>query len=149
MTETLAPAQDSGVRLNGTLQPIALLRKVIRPGEEPELDIRAYGNPNDQGWDVALIGPNVNGALDLQLGHYRLEPEQYHPRHYHPFGAEFYYVLEGTCLITVDDDVIEASPGFTFYLPARTVHAVRTRPGETARLLYGYDRNGVGAVWLE
>lgn len=133
--------------------PPAPLRKVTRLSEERFVPVdHATGHPGDQGRDCGLIGSHVNGATDLSLGVYRLAPNEYHPRHYHARGTEFYYVMAGSCLITVDDDEVEAGPGTAVYLPEGTVHAVRTRASETVTILYGFDEGiaeHISVTWLE
>ena len=76
-----------------------------------------------------MIGAGTNGATDLGLGVYTLEPNEYHPRHFLSRGAEFYYDLEGSCLITVDDEIVEAKPGTAIYIPEVTV--IRPEPSRT------------------
>jgi mannose-6-phosphate isomerase-like protein (cupin superfamily) len=136
-----------------SVAPPAPLRKVTRLSEircTPTRD--ATGHPNDHGEDCDLIGAHVNGATDMNLGVYRMGPNEYHPRHFHSRGTEFYYVMEGSCLITVDDEIVEAAPGTAVYLPEGTVHAVRTRGGESVAILYGFDEGiaeNVSVTWLE
>jgi quercetin dioxygenase-like cupin family protein len=133
--------------------PLAPLRKVTRLGKEPFVDVGGLtGNPRDQGRDCQLIGSGTNGATDMTLGVYILGPNEYHPRHFHERGTEFSFVLAGSCLITVDDEIVEATPGTTVYLPEGTVHAVRTREGESVTILYGFDEGiaeNVSVTWLE
>ena len=136
-----------------SLGPPAPLRKVTRLSEETFVDVvQATGHPDDQGRYCQLIGAGTNGATDLVLGVYTLQPNEYHPRHYHSRGAEFYYVLEGSCLITVDDEIVEATPGTAIYIPEGTVHAVRTRENEAVSILHGFDEGvseNIAVTWLE
>lgn len=133
--------------------PAAPLRKVtlLKDAEAVNLaDIQ--GNPNDNGVVRALIARYVNGAEEFDFGTYEMDADEYHPLHYHPAGAELYYILEGSCQITVDDEVVEAEPGTAIYLPVGTRHAVRTRPGETMRMVYCFSRGDfrdAGTTWLE
>lgn len=137
----------------GSGAPPAPLRTVVRPSEvrcTPSRD--ATGHPGDDGEDCVLIGAHVNGAADLTLGVYRMGPNARHPRHFHARGTEFYYVLEGSCLITVGEETVEATPGTAVYLPEGTVHAVRTRDRESVAILYGFDEGiaeEVSVTWLE
>jgi len=110
------------------------------------------GNPDDQGIFWPLIARYVNGAEEFDFGVYKLEANEYHPRHFHPAGAEFYYIVEGSCLVTVDDDEVEATPGTAIYLPAGTIHAVRTGSEQGMTMVYGFssgDFRDVGTTWLE
>lgn len=133
--------------------PPAPLRKVTRLGEEPVVDVAGVtGHPLDQGRDCVLIGSGTNGATEMMLGVYVLAPNEYHPRHYHSRGSEFYYVMEGSCSITVDDEIFEGMPGTAIYLPEGTIHAIRTRENESVTILYGFDEGiaeDISVTWLE
>ena len=86
-----------------------------------------------------MTGPRVNGAPEFTIGIYKMGPNQVHPPHYHPVGAEFYYIVEGTCLVRVDDEKIEVGPEAAIYLPEGTVRAVWMRPDESVTIFYGFD----------
>jgi quercetin dioxygenase-like cupin family protein len=133
--------------------PKAALRRVTRLAEEPPVKlVDIQGHPDDKGTVWTLIARYVNGAEEFEFGVYSLEPDEYHPRHFHPAGAEFYYIVEGSCLVTVDDEEVDASAGTAIYLPPRTVHAVRTRTGERMTMVYGFssgDFRDAGTTWLE
>lgn len=133
--------------------PAAPLRKVTRLQDaDPVAMASLEGNPFDQGVNWFLISRYTNGAEEFDFGVYRLAENEYHPLHYHPAAAEFYYILEGSCLVTVDDETVEATPGTAIYLPAGTHHAVRTRQGETMTLVYCFstgDFRDAGTTWLE
>jgi quercetin dioxygenase-like cupin family protein len=130
-----------------------LLGKVVRLADRPGLDMAAVtGNPHDQGTDWALLGPLINGAREFSVGVFTMTPNQVHPPHYHPVGPEFYYIVSGSCLVRVDDDEVEVGPETAIYLPEGTVHAVRTRDGETVTIFYGFDERAdaaISTVWLE
>ncbi len=130
-----------------------LLGKVVRAADVPGYELEQLsGNPHDQGTDWGLFGPSVNGAREFSGGIFKMAPNQVHPPHYHPVGPEIYYIVEGTCLVLVDDEWIEAGPETAIYLPEGTVHAVRTRDDESVTIVYTYDERGdapVSTVWLE
>jgi quercetin dioxygenase-like cupin family protein len=132
--------------------PPAPVRKITRLAEEPSSPVaQVTGHPQDEGVDCALIARHINGATEFLVGIYRMAANQLHPRHMHPRGAEFYYVVEGSCLVTVDDDEIEATAGTAVYLPEGTVHAVRTRRDESVTILYAFDEgdaNDIATTWL-
>lgn len=128
----------------------APLQKIVSADLAPRYAISELtGHPGDQGTNIRLIAPEVNGSTDLVVGLFSQEPNQYHPCHFHPESAEFYYVLEGSCLVTVDDQDVEARAGMMFYFPRGTVHAVRTRDGERVATIFGFDRPDGGTTWLE
>lgn len=134
-------------------QNSSLLRKVVRVAQQPGYPIAELtGNPNDQGTDWSLLGPKINGATEFSVGLYKMIPNQIHPPHYHPIGPEFYYIVSGSCLLRVDDEEIEVGAETAIYLPEGTVHAVRTRSGESVTILYGFDERAdadVTTIWLE
>ncbi|TMF86239.1 MAG: cupin domain-containing protein [Chloroflexi bacterium] len=150
MTAFRGPYDQIPGELSATAAP---LRKVTRLSEMAPVNLAdLQGNPRDKGRVWPLIARYVNGAEEFDFGVYELAENEYHPLHYHPAGAEFYYVIEGSCLVTVDDEMVEASAGTAVYLPAGTPHAVRTRAGETMTMVYGFssgDFRDVGTTWLE
>jgi putative monooxygenase len=129
------------------------LGKIVRVADRPSYRLdEVTGNPHDQGIDWALLGPRINGAREFSVGVYTMGPNQVHPRHFHPVGPEFYYIVSGSCLVRVDDEEVEAGPETAIYLPEGTVHGVRTRDGESVTILYGFDERSDAAkstVWLE
>jgi quercetin dioxygenase-like cupin family protein len=133
--------------------PPAALRKVTRLQDAEPVNLAdIQGNPDDKGTVWSVIARYVNGAEEFDFGVYRLKEDEYHPLHYHPAGAELYYILEGSCQITVDGELVEAAPGTAVYLPPGTRHAVRTRPGETMTMVYCFssgDFRDAGTTWLE
>ena len=133
--------------------PPAPLRKITRLSEEPSHPVAAAtGHPRDEGQDCDLVGRHVNGATELSMGVYRMEPNQLHPLHYHRSGAELYYIIEGSCAITVDDDEVAAEAGTAIYLPEGTKHAVRTGPDESVTILWVFDEGDserITTTWLE
>ena len=46
-------------------------------------------------------------------------------RHYHKRLTEFYYILEGTGEMLLDDDVVAVGPGTVVCIPPNTVHVAR------------------------
>lgn len=132
--------------------PAVRMRKVTRLQDEAVIDMsKISGHPRDSGMVWELIASYVNGSLDFSVGIYQMLPGQYHPRHMHPAGAEFYYVIEGSCQITIDDEDVSASAGTAIYLPKRTVHAIRTT-NSGMQMLWAYDKpdfRDVGTTWLE
>lgn len=132
--------------------PRAPLKLVTKLSEEKGINNVSLGNPDDAGTFWALIAGRVNGAEEFEFGVYKMEPDKYHPRHYHPEGAELYYITEGRCVVTLDDTEVEATPGTAIYIPKGTVHAVRTFPGESMTMVYVFpfsDYHYAGTNWLE
>lgn len=152
MTATSKPGRAPG---EGSL-PAAPLLHVTRLAEidsefmgDPS---RPGGNTKDEGTNWTLIARYVNGAEEFEFGVYSLGPDQYHPKHFHPAGAEFYYITEGSCRVTVGTEEVEATPGTAIYIPPNTVHAVRTRADEHMTMVYGFscgDFRDAGTTWVE
>lgn len=150
MTELRRPQNQAPGEFSAPAVPLYKVTR-IRDVEPVEL-AKVQGNPDDNGIIWPLIARYANGAEEFDFGVYRLAENEYHPLHYHPAGAELYYVLDGSCLITVDDETVEATPGTAVYLPAGTRHAVRTRQGETMTMVYCFssgDFRDAGTTWLE
>lgn len=135
------------------VEPTAPLRKVTHLGEMKGIPLsEIQGHPLDKGTVWPLIARYVNGAEEFDFGVYSLDENEYHPRHYHPAAAELYYVVSGSCVVTVDGEHVESGPGTAIYLPPGTVHAVRTRAGETMTMVYAFssgDFRDAGTTWLE
>jgi quercetin dioxygenase-like cupin family protein len=133
--------------------PAAELRHVTRLSEvEPIAIAEDTRNAHDDGVYWPLISRYMNGSEDFDIGIYRMEAGQHHPPHHHPDGAEFYYVLEGSCVVTVAGEEVVAERGTAFYMPVGTVHSVRTRADESVSLLYGFNRGDFrdcGMLWEE
>jgi len=46
-------------------------------------------------------------------------------RHYHKKTTEVYYILEGSGVMTLDDQRVELSPGLCIYIPTGVRHQVK------------------------
>ena len=129
-------------------------RLVLREDEVPWKVMAELpgGHPKDGGRARRIVHPETNGdpGAPFFIGIYEMEAGEYHPRHNHPTGWEFYYVLSGSGDFTVGDERVDGAPGLAVYLPPGTSHSVRAR--ERLRVLYGFsppDRSRVGHVWEE
>ena len=145
------------LRLGLLTVPITLAKATSEQREKALVTVCEHGVPINRsercGAGEETCTLSKSKAVQVGEDEYRtLEPNEYHPRHYHSRGSEFYYVLEGSCLVTVDDEIVEATPGTAFYLPEGTVHSVRTRENESVSLLYGFDEGiseNISVTWLE
>jgi quercetin dioxygenase-like cupin family protein len=150
MTELIKWRPEPGP--DGYQQP---KKKVVWLDDAEFTDIATRStHPNDKGRSQYLVHPRINGSPDVEFwfGVYRLDPGEYHPRHYHPGGAEFYYVISGTGDFHVDDEIIHASPGCCMYFPPGTVHSALGTGDKTMELVYGFsipDYDRVGCIWVE
>jgi quercetin dioxygenase-like cupin family protein len=109
-------------------------------------------DPRDQTWVQELISGRRSGSNDLCIGLGRMMPGEYHIKHHHPDGSEFYYFITGECITYVDGEDIRCRPGTTIYLPPNCVHAVRNDTDEVAEMLYGINKpeySQIGLVYDE
>ncbi|MFV9503731.1 MAG: cupin domain-containing protein [Oscillochloridaceae bacterium umkhey_bin13] len=73
----------------------------------------------------------------LMLGLNCLEPGQEQHIHTHAGQDKFYFVIEGTGLFTVGDEVRELGSGWTIWAPAEVPHGVRNQGSERLVVLVG------------
>jgi quercetin dioxygenase-like cupin family protein len=134
------------------------MRKVIHLDDVPLYDITdpkfvALGIPTyDQGRFKELISRDACGSTDFNIGMYWLDVGEVHPLHYHATAAEFYFVLDGTAIFTVDAEEVRGVPGTMIYMPANTNHKIVVDKSTPLRILYGYNVPAfgeTGTVYLE
>ena len=128
------------------------LKLVTKLEDQKGFDNIKLGNPDDAGCFWALVAGRVNGSTDLEFGVYTMRPGEYHPRHYHTHGSEIYYITKGRCWVTLNDEKVEAVSGTAIYIPAGTIHSVRTSPDEGMEMVYVFpfsDFHFAGTNWIE
>lgn len=105
--------------------------------------------PNDVGYSRPAINSTTAGSKDIYASVYRLDPYQYHPRHYHPHASELYYVLEGRCKIELDDRCEWAEKSTFVFIPPGTFHSARTEDeGVSLLVIFPFgDWSKAGMVW--
>jgi quercetin dioxygenase-like cupin family protein len=130
-------------------------------GEQPVVDqsdpnnakwINAGGDPRDRGRFVELISGRLTGSERMMVGLGWFEPGDVHLLHHHPHADEWYYVIEGSALFTVGDEVIRGTPGTALFLPAGVAHRIENDGGETLQIAWGFDcpeLEDAGIVWDE
>jgi mannose-6-phosphate isomerase-like protein (cupin superfamily) len=79
------------------------------------------------------------GSNDLCIGLGSLDPGKILDLHHHKDDAEFYYVLEGNAKVTVDDEVIDATPGTAIYIPVASKHKIVNDGAEKFVFIYGLN----------
>lgn len=70
-----------------------------------------------------------------------VEPGKETSVHYHRMRDETWVVLDEGLTVEIGDDVVEASPGEEFMIPAEQAHRIRCTGGAPGRILeiaYGY-----------
>jgi mannose-6-phosphate isomerase-like protein (cupin superfamily) len=120
-------------------------------GQGP-VDDDAGVDPRDQGRIQGLLGASTVGSKDVNFGLARIAPGEYHLRHHHPKGSEWYFILSGTGIVHLNDDRVRARPGTAIYIPAGTIHAVLNDGEEELELLWGIstgEYSDIGLVYDE
>lgn len=105
-------------------------------------------DPRDEGSIAKLITRKLMGSEDLSVSIARIAPGQYHLKHHHPDGSEFYYFVKGECLVHVDGEDIVAVPGTSIYLPPNTVHSLRNEGTEVVELVCGLSKPEYAEIGL-
>ena len=128
------------------------VKRVIREKDMPWMKYGERKADDDTQFKV-LTSYELNGSRDLMFGICKWEPGEKHLMHYHEIESEIYYVLKGRAKITVDDDVIDAEPGTTIYMPPGTKHKVVNDGDETCVCIWLYNFPGypekITYKWLE
>lgn len=120
--------------------------------ESPDRWVPMKNAPRDEGWICTLISSELTGSTDLGAGLCRMKPGEYHLKHHHPNGGEFYVFTKGRAVVHIDGDDIEAMPGTAIYIPAGAVHSIRNDSDEDAELVWGLsspDYADIGFVFDE
>jgi oxalate decarboxylase/phosphoglucose isomerase-like protein (cupin superfamily) len=84
-----------------------------------------------------LIGPE--DSKDLIFGIAKLDPGQIHLLHHHEGASELYYVLKGMGKFTVDEEVVDGSPGTGIYMPPGSKHRIENNGEQTLELFFAYN----------
>jgi quercetin dioxygenase-like cupin family protein len=95
-------------------------------------------------YEVKAAGDESNGELTVM--EMTLPTGTGPPLHTHP-GPEAVYVLEGTILYHIGDEVVEGRPGSFFCIPPGTVEAFEAT--DTARVLVVYRPGGIDRFFAE
>lgn len=110
-------------------------------------NVEAHGEPRDQGIFKELISKEISNDLYLGIGW--LKPGEIHILHHHPKASEFYYAVEGSAKITVNDETVIAEPGTAAYIPAGAKHKIVNDRKETFVVLFGYNYPEYVSIWDE
>ena len=85
-----------------------------------------------------LIDPEVSD--DLIFGVAKLEPGEVHLLHHHDNAAELYYVSEGSGKFTLDDEIVNGTPGTVIYIPTDVKHRIENDGSQTLVIFFVYNR---------
>lgn len=125
------------------------IKRIIRPANiEVIYNAEISGNPEDQGRWKSLIDKE-KGSKDIALGIGWLGPGEVHLLHHHEKASEFYYILEGTGIITVADEAAKVGPGTATYIPAGEKHKIENDATTDLVVLFGYNRVDWESIWDE
>lgn len=102
-------------------------------------------NPEKIVFKILMRAADTNGGVGL------IEevtpPNQGPPLHIHDKAGEFFRVIEGRYRFKVGDDVIDAGPGDTAYVPAGTPHCFANAGTTPGRLFIGFAPGGAEALF--
>ncbi|MBN2336196.1 cupin domain-containing protein [Candidatus Bathyarchaeota archaeon] len=111
------------------------LKRAIRLDEVPW-----RRNDDPRGWlNYKRLIWKETGSNDLCIGLGRLDPGKVLDLHHHQEDAEFYYVLEGNAKVTIDEELIDATPGTAIYIPVAAKHKIVNDSDEKFVFLYGLN----------
>ena len=114
------------------------MSKLKRAIRLDEVEWKRNDGPRDWLYYKRLIWRET-GSTDLCIGLGRLDAGKVLDLHNHPEDGEFYYILEGRAVVTVDEEVIDATPGTAIYIPAGAKHKVVNTGEESFFFLYGLN----------
>jgi mannose-6-phosphate isomerase-like protein (cupin superfamily) len=98
---------------------------IIHPGDRPE---------GRRGFEIVLSSKMTDGAASLVETH-QGPAWSGPPLHTHAESTETYFVVSGTLLVQVDDEVVTLGPSAMAYITSGTRHTWATPPGEGAHFL--------------
>lgn len=72
-----------------------------------------------------LVGPQVNGAKNLEIVLGDIERNEGTPAHAHPDTEQAVYILEGEAIVGIDGEDHHVRNGDMIFLPAKVFHAFK------------------------
>jgi quercetin dioxygenase-like cupin family protein len=105
----------------------ALQATIIKP--EQALPISIFGMDAK----ILLTTEATGGAVSVVLGY--LKPGDGPPDHVHFNQDEMFFILEGTCEVTVGGQTTTAGPGTLVFVPRNVVHRFKNVGDATMRML--------------
>ena len=87
------------------------------------------------------------GSSELTVGIGELPPGKVLGLHHHVGDAEFYYVLKGRAIVTVEDLKVDATPGTAIYIPPDAKHSILNDGKENFVMIYGLNAPTRRYVW--
>jgi len=88
------------------------------------------------GSEIRELLAHRNSCIRQQsLAEARVAPGQKTTPHYHPQTEEIYYLLEGTGLMRIGDDLHDVRPGDAIAIPPGAIHAIENTGRTTLKFL--------------
>jgi quercetin dioxygenase-like cupin family protein len=85
-----------------------------------------YSPANHSGTkNYRLVGPQVNGAKNLEIVLGDIERNEGTPAHAHPDTEQAVYILEGEAIVGIDGEDHHVRNGDMIFLPAKVFHAFK------------------------
>ena len=98
-------------------------------------------------YTTLLSGAQTGGAFTLLEA--LVPPDTGPPPHHHNAEDETFILLEGEVTFQVGDEVIDARPGTTVFVPRGVVHSFKNISGGLARMLFMYNPPGMEGMFAE
>ncbi len=101
--------------------------------------VEGYAPANHSGTrNVRLVGPETNGAKNLEVVVGEIVRSEGSPPHAHPDLEQVVYVLEGEALMGIDGVEHHVGPGDAAFFPPDVFHSI-TAVSERVKLLVVYS----------
>lgn len=98
-------------------------------------------------YTILLSGAQTGGAFTLLEA--LVPPDTGPPPHHHNAEDETFILLEGKVTFHVGDQVIDALPGSTVFVPRGTIHSFRNVDSGIAKMLFMYNPPGMEGMFTE
>jgi quercetin dioxygenase-like cupin family protein len=98
-------------------------------------------------YTILLSGKQTGGAFTLLEA--LVPPDTGPPPHHHNAEDETFILLEGKVTFQVGDDVIDALPGTTVFVPRGVVHSFKNVHDGLAKMLFMYNPAGMDGMFTE
>lgn len=98
-------------------------------------------------YTILLSGAQTGGAFTLLEA--IVPPDTGPPPHHHNAEDETFILLEGKVTFSVGDEVIDALPGTTVFVPRGVVHSFKNVHTGNAKMLFMYNPPGMEGMFTE
>ena len=98
-------------------------------------------------YTILLSGAQTGGAFTLLEA--LVPPDTGPPPHFHQAEDETFILLDGKVTFQIGEDVIDALPGTTVFVPRGTVHSFKNVAATNAKMLFMYNPPGMEGMFTE